>query len=431
MSNSKSREQLEKLKLRDVLPPLEGPDTDEDKLERERHWYLLGGLMLITLGMSVSVFTNANVMYQGMLAEMERSAGVSFDNTLNTLLVTATITLLSWITWYVLIHWSSRMRTGWAGVLSYLAAIAFTAVTVVASSFLNFQGLTHLITRPMYMVDASNRSAEIVDNLTVATGRARGVLLGLGTVKSDACAQATAETDSGLASGTGGGFGPAASAFTSICAGVDSLITRLESDIADAELKTARLSTILEKLLRTVDDRKIPLLEREDAFKAALAELDSVMRAYRNRGLGQGVKGGVGTLRNLVVKVDDTSGINGGARVVINGLRSKLEGAAAALEKVLATQEELVSYERARKVSLTEISFMYGWQFPSQMAIAAFLDVWPLAIYSFGLLFAVRGGKPKRRAHFAHELRLERPIPEELLSPQNRRKPQDEKEDEK
>jgi hypothetical protein len=426
MTTLPPKDRLAQVRLQGVL---RRNDHETDEREADRRWHLAAGLMMITLGLSVSVFTNANVMYQGLLAEMERSAGVSFDNTLNTLLVTATITLLSWITWYTVFHFGPRMRIWWASILSYLAAIAFTAVTIVASSFLNFQGLTHLITRPMYMVDASNRSAEIVDTLTVATATARGVLPGLEAIKSDACAQAQGETNSGLASGTGGGFGPAASAFTSICAGVDSLIVRLESDIADAEIKATRLSAILEKLLRTVDDRRIPLLEREDAFKAALAELDSVMRAYRNRGLGKGVKGGVGTLRNLVVKVDDTAGIQGGAQVVINSLRDKLEGSAAALEKVLASQMDLASYERARKVSLTEISFIYGWQFPSQMAIAAFLDVWPLAIYSFGLLIAVRSARPKRRARFADELRLERHIPDELLTTQNRRKPQDEKEE--
>lgn len=385
---------LFRLRLQPRQTPDGQDDPDRERLEKERHWYLTSGLILISFGLTFSVFTNANVMFQGLLAEMERSSGVSFENTLSSLLVTLTITLLCWVTWYVVFHWGPRMRTSWAGFLSYVSAVFFTAVTIVVSSYQNFQGLTHTVTRPMYMVGESNRAAEIADKLTVVNGAAKAVIPGLKAIEADACALASAERDTGLASGTGSGFGPAASALTSVCSGMQGLIQALDKSVGTAEQKTTHLSAILEKLLRTVDDRKVPLLQREDRFRTAMAELDSVMRSFRNLGLGKAVKAGVGTLRNLVAKIDSSDPTNSNAKLVVNGLSQKLQGAAQDLEKVLDNQSELSTYKRSRKVSLTQISFMFGHQFPSQIAIAVFLDVWPLAIYSFGLLFSVRGRMP-------------------------------------
>lgn len=364
--------------------------------EREYQKHLFWGMVMIALGLTVAVSTNYLVMFSGILAEMERSSGISLDNTLNAALVTGTITLLVWITWFVIFSWGVRMRRSWAGFVAYLCAVVFTAVTVIASSIMNFNGLTHKNTRPMFLLDATYEASNRANDVTNAAASAKAVLPSLKALESDSCTLAKGEQKNGLASGTGRGFGAATAALVSTCAGVRSLRESLAQKVIEAEQKTERVNTILEKLLRSVDDRKIPILDREDRFRNGIAELDSLMRSFRNQGLGKAVEAGVSTLNNLVASVDASSGIKGGARMVINGLKQKLSGASVALKEVLVGQKALMDHSPSHRASLTEISVRYWWHFPSHVAIAAFLDVWPLAMYSFGLLYSVRRKKPKR-----------------------------------
>ncbi len=361
----------------------------------EREWHVSTANLLIVIGLLGSVFANMNVMTQGLAAEMARDsidiAAVMWQATA----ICGTVTVCNFISWHIFFSLGPRMLRSWVGLLGYLSIVAFTAMTVIVSSALNYQGLVYLNTLPRYLLAETNKMAQIVDELTIVSREARGLLPALASLETDACTIAERESTSGFASGTGGGFGPAAAAFTSACAGAKSLRQAIDASIADSDLKAGALSEKIEKLLLTVEDRRIPIQEREDSFRRAVAQMDTLMRAYRNGGLGFTVKAGIGTLRNLVIGVDETSGLKNSARAAINGLRDKLHAVATSLKKILNSDAQAASYQRPERPSLGSIARQYVATYPSHAAIAVFLDVWPLFVYSFMLLVGVGTRKPQ------------------------------------
>ncbi|MEL6297328.1 MAG: hypothetical protein AAFQ45_02040 [Pseudomonadota bacterium] len=375
------------------------------KFMAEREWHVTACNILVMVGLVGSVFANMNVMTQGLAAEMARDSIDVASAMWQATAICGTITVCNFISWHVFFTLGPRMLRNWAGVLGYLAIVAFTGMTVIVSSALNYQGLVYLNTLPRYLLAETNKMATVVDELTIVSREAKGLVPALSSLETDACTIAEREATTGFASGTGGGFGPAAAAFTSACAGSRGLRDAIEASIAGADQKAAALSAKIESLLLSVEDRLIPIQEREDAFRRTVAELDTLMRSYRNGGLGFTVKAGIGTLRNLVAGVDETSGLKGSARAAINGLRDKLQAVATSLEQVLASDTQAASYKRPERPSLGSIARQYVSTYPSHVAIAVFLDVWPLFIYSFLLLVGVGTYKPgKRNALEDHDL---------------------------
>lgn len=380
---------------------------ENDKKRHKENQYefsLSTGMTMITFALMVGVFTNAYVMFSGILAEAERSSGVSPEIRLNALLVTATLTFLIFVSWYIIFNWGVLIRRSWAVFVGYLFAVIFTVFTMIASSIMNFNGLTNEITRPMYMLDASYKASDRANDVTNAAASAKAALPSLKALEKDSCDLAKAEKKTGFASGTGRGFGAASSALTSACSGVRALREELSKSVAEASQKTAHVSAVIENLLRKVDDRRIPLLDREDLFRDGMAELDSLLRSFRNEGLGKSVEAGIATLQNLVASVDNASGIAGGARAVVNGLNTKLAGASKTLKEVLASQKTLMDYSPSQRASMTEISLKYVSHFPSHLAIAIFLDFFPLMMFTYRFLFAVKGKKNKLKKQDSKEL---------------------------
>lgn len=361
-----------------------------------REWHVSTSSLLVMIGLIGSVFANMNVMTQGLAAEMARDSIDVAEAMWQATAICGTITVCNFISWHVFFSLGPLMLRGWAGFLGYMAIVVFTVMTLLVSSALNYQGLVYLNTLPRYLLSETNKLAKVVDELTIVSRKARSLLPVLASLETDSCTIAERENNSGFASGTGGGFGPAAAAFTSACAGVKGLRKAVQTSIANSDQKAGELSKKIESLLLIVEDRRIPIQEREDAFRRIVAEMDGLMRSYRNSGLGFTVKAGIGTLRNLVAGVDKTSGLKTSARTAINGLRDKLKAVATSLEKVLATNTQAASYKRPDRPSLGSIARKYVATYPSHVAIAIFLDVWPLFIYSFMLLVGVGTNKPQK-----------------------------------
>lgn len=362
----------------------------------ERNWHISTTSVLIMIGLIGSVFANMKVMTDGLAAEMSRDS-VDIANVMwQATAICGTVTVCNFVSWHVFFALGPRMLRTWAGLVGYLAIVTFTAMTVLVSSAFNYQGLVYLNALPRHLLSETNRMASVVDELTIVSREAKGLVPSLVSLETDACEIAEREASSGFASGTGGGFGPAAAAFTSACAGVKGLRAGIEQSISQSDQKSAELSNRIEKLLLTVEDRHLPIEKREDAFRRTVAEMDTLMRAYRNSGLGFTVKAGIATLRNLVSSVDQTSGLKSSARTAINGLRDKLQAVAESLEEVVGNQAQAVSYTRPERLSLGSISRRYIATYPSHAALAVFLDIWPLFIYSFMLLVGAGTYKPQR-----------------------------------
>lgn len=363
----------------------------------DRDWHISTTNILVTVGLIGSVFANMSVMTQGLAAEMARDS-VDLANVMwQATAICGTVTVCNFISWHVFFALGPRMLRRSAGILGYLAIVLFTAMTLIVSSALNYQGLVYLNTLPRYLLEETNKIAKIVDELTGSSRQARGLLPALASLETDACTIADREAKTGFASGTGGGFGPAAAAFTSACGGVKGLRQAIEESVTESDRKSSALSEKIEKLQVSIEDRHLSIQDREDAFRRTLAELDTLMRSYRNGGLGFTVKAGIGTLHNLVAGVDETSGLKGSARAAINGLRDKMQATAAHLQKVLSAENQAATYERPERPSLGSIARRYYATYPSHVAIAIFLDVWPLFMYSFMLLVGVSGTTKTQR----------------------------------
>jgi hypothetical protein len=228
------------------------------------------------------------------------------------------------------------------------------------------------------------------------------------------------EKDGGFASGTGGGKGPATAAFTSACEGLRGLREALASQIADADAKTNELSEKLVQLRFTIDDPTIGLLDREQALRKALAELEMLVRRFRNTGLQKTVESGVAALGNAVSPVDKSSGFPSGTIAAINGLSSKLRSAAADLEVIRAGGVKASNYQPPERRSLNAITADYVTEYPSVLLMAIMVDVWPWWTIIIVLLIGVGTPKPhqflgKRKARrLADTLELE-PVTDDLM----------------
>lgn len=376
-----------KIKLKGVLNKKKHIITEEEEFKIERSWFGEAGRLMTTIGLFLITIVNFNTMYDGIYQELERSADVPIGNSLLACIISGTIAILIFLAWYALYSYATRCLTSWARKVAYTFSFILLAFIFIASSTPTFMGLTHSITRPMHMFDKTTEAAAMINIITDSSRDAKAVIPTLEGLKREACSSRDLESGTGIISRTGRGVGVATGAFNSACEGTAGVLASIELSIGKANHSASQINETLERLFVLVDDRHIPVLEREDGFKKSMASLDRLIREFHNDGLGKAVESGVVTLNSLVSYVDENSGMNKGARTAINGIHSKLKNAAEQLKTIISDDDGRVLKSVEHRSTLTEITFHYMHRFPTHIAMSAFLDFFPFFIFWALILF--------------------------------------------
>lgn len=386
------------------------------KADQEHAWFGKSFTLFVTLTLWLILPINIATMYLGIRADTERWTAVPEQVVIQSLMITGTIGVIMWVSWYGLASFAPRCRVWWASISIGFCSVLVMCFGLTASGIATLIGTTHAMSRPFYMSQKLEEAATRVNLIMDSSSNARAILPSLGAVESEACNSANFEARTGGITRTGTGFGAGTAAFQSACSGVGSVRQSLKNKAGTTQIGADKINANLERLFSLVDDRNIPILEREDAFRKGMAGLDRLIREYRSQGLGKAVQSSVSTLRNLVPAVDESSGINARTISAINGIRTKLNGAADELEKVIGGSDQSILKPIAYRDGLAVISLNYIHQFPQYIAIAAALDVFPFFTLWILMVYSAQRRKRKNKdVHFDNELVLNPHIPSELF----------------
>jgi len=388
------------------------PDDDPEyrKLEGDRAGAYQFSESIISMVIFALTVASGYMTFEGVLAERERDMGISFASGLHALIVAFCVTIGLFGGWLVIMTLAPKMRNSFLGLMAYLFAVVFTLWCLCVSSWYNFQGLSGHSALIMYMSDATDKMSRAVDGVTAKASEAKAVLPALESLSASACASHQAEVTQGL--GTGGrGVGPYSQALLSVCTSTQKAVENLKATSVRGEEEAVRLGEKLSALKQVVTDSKIDLHEREAQFKKGSAEVEALLRSIRNAGMYAAVEASVATLKSSVLELPTDSGSFGERqRALLKAVAQQVNGAASALEKVLAGMKrgEEVLLERAEHLTLADVSVRYFHRSIPNFALAIGLDLFPLAMMTYlNLASAGKRRRKKVKARFNGFLELD------------------------
>lgn len=361
-----------------------------DDREQEHQWYGSSVDTKINLGLWTILPVNFYTMYIGIQAESQRWTTLQDVNSIQAVMITGTIALLMWISWYGVYSFVPRCRTNWATFAIAMFSVCFLVWSIIMSSLASFLGITNAITRPGYMHETLVEAADRITLIMDASRNAKAVLPRLQALEEQACSDADNEIQTGGLTRLGSGFGVGAATYKSVCSGVGSVRRLLDKNIKQTQIKADDINQNLERLFTIVDDRNIPILKREDAFRKGMAQLSRLQREYRSQGLEKVVFNSAGILRNIVPAVEVNSGLRPQVINVITGMRKKLQAEAHDLEKIVGRKDGIALKPISYRDTLVPISFRFIGDLFHYLVMATFLDIFPFIMLWFRAIYSVR-----------------------------------------
>lgn len=395
------------------------PDDDPEhkKLEGDRAWHL--GVAETALAITTLLLTiiSGYMTFEGVLAERERDMGLTFDAVIHAVLVAIAVTVTLFVGWHVILSLTPRMRRWYLRIAAYIFAGLFTLWALSVSTWYNFVGLSGHASLLLYMSDAVDRMTGAVDAVTAQASEARAVIPALEGVAASTCASYDAEVTQGLGTGSRG-VGKYSQALLSACTATKTATQKLNATASQSEDLGKRLGLALSALSDTLQDRSLTVLDREAAFRKGAAEVEALLRSVRNAGLRKTAEASLGALKSSVPDMPDDGGTFGAKqRALLDALRGQMAGAITSLEKVLAgmATAPAITLERAKRVTLTDVTRLYIDRSIPNLALAIGIDVFPLIMMAFLELAAAGKRRRKVRSNFNGFLDLDPALPEALL----------------
>lgn len=393
-------------------------DNPEHKtLERERLWETAGAQAALKVTLVLLTLISGYMCFEGVLAERERDMGLTFDAVTHAALVATAVTVTLFVGWHIILSLTPRMRTASRRVGAYVFALVFTAWALSVSTWFNFVGLSGHASLILYMSEAVDNMSQAVDDVTAQASQARAVIPALQSVAASTCASYDAEVTQGLGTGSKG-VGKYSQALLAACTATRTSAESLDAKSGLIEQQASGLGGTLRTLSDVVNDRNVPVLDREAAFRKGQAEVDTLLRSVRNARLRETATAALAALKSSVPEMPDDGGTFGAKqRALLDALRGQVSGAITALEAVLAKMpdDKAVASRRAERVTLTDVSLRFIHRSIPSLALAIGIDLFPLIMMAFLELAAPGKRRRQQKSDFNGFLELDPTIPEALL----------------
>lgn len=395
------------------------PDDDPEfkKLERERLWETAGAQAALKVTLVLLTLISGYICFEGVLAERERDMGLTFNAVTHAALVAVAVTVTLFVGWHIILSLTPRMRTASRRVGAYVFALVFTAWALSVSTWFNFVGLSGHASLILYMSEAVDNMSQAVDDVTAQASQARAVIPALQSVAASTCASYEAEVTQGLGTGSKG-VGKYSQALLAACTATRTSAESLDAKSGQIEQQASGLGSTLRTLSHVVNDRNVPVLDREAAFRKDQAEVDTLLRGVRNARLRETATAALAALKSSVPDMPDDGGTFGAKqRALLDALRGQVSGAITALEAVLADMpdDKAVASRRAERVTLTDVSLRFIHRSIPSLALAIGIDLFPLIMMAFLELAAPGKRRRQQKSEFNGFLELDPTIPEALL----------------
>lgn len=404
------------------------PDDDPEHktLERERLWESAGAQAALKVTLVLLTFISGYMCFEGVLAERERDMGLSFEAVTHAVLVAAAVTVTLFVGWHIILSLTPRMRRWYLRFAAYVFAIIFTAWALAVSTWYNFVGLSGHASLILYMSEAVDNMTETVDAVTAQASQARAVIPALQSVAASTCASYDAEVTQGLGTGSKG-VGKYSQALLAVCTATRTSAESLDATSLQIQQQAAGLGTALQALSSAVNDRAVPVLDREAAFRKGQSDVETLLRSVRNARLRETAAAALAALKSSVPNMPDDGGTFGAKqRALLDALRGQVSGAISALETVLAEMpaDKAAASRRAERVTLTDVSLRYILRSIPNLALAVGIDLFPLIMMAF-LELAAAGKRRRHKSTFNGFLDLDPTIPEALIGKSEARSAKD------
>jgi len=388
--NSALREFFANLNLSKIFNNRSGNQmkANQDALEKEHKWYADSVHIMIMLGLWGILPVNFYTMFIGIQAETQRWTVLADVNTLQAIMITGTISFLMWIKWYGIYSFVSRCRSSWGSYAIAMFSLLVLLLAFTTSSVATYIGISNPITRPSFMHDKLVEASEKVNLIMDSSRNARAALPRLKALETQSCDDAVNEAETGGLTRTGSGFGIGAATYKSVCSGIGSVRKSLEININETQIRSDKINQNLEELFIFIDNRKIPILEREDRFFKGMAQLSRLQRDYRSQGLGKVVVNSAGILRNLIPPLEDASNLNARLVATVKGLRSKLNAEAKDLKRVIGSDKGSILEPIFYRSTLLPISFQYIGELFHFFIMSIVLDIFPFLMLWFRAIYS-------------------------------------------
>ncbi|MEM8615847.1 MAG: hypothetical protein AAGF20_02825 [Pseudomonadota bacterium] len=323
--------------------------------------------------------------FNGIALFLNEIGGSSIITKGTALVLTLSIAVILAVGWSKILRYAPEAPTGWLRLRMFGLGLSLTMLTFGASTTSN---LAALVGPPSKVHDWRVTHTEFVllaNQLETSVLGVDKLLPGWKAQQAEACKLAELELGGGVASGTGAGNGPVAANLSRVCEQTKSFVASMTTARQSASSGVAEAQAALARMQVAIRDRDAEIIDREDAFLDAGADLNRALQAIRAADLTDVMDAGAAQLKASVAELASDTSFSARQREAVAGISAGLAGLVESTELITARLKADPVPPQRPITSLDLISAVrsYGFRFLPMASAAIALDLFNLWALTF------------------------------------------------